>query len=185
MNLNFLFDIFVGVFILGALQVLIPLLLGLPGQLWSGYNSHVGNLDARSAALHEASTGAAMIVFAVLIWLRLGRFLPAWCALVALAVVIWGALRLHHGAKFSVGGRDPKLIVRAAVKIALGVLLFRAIGARQFGDLAPLVYALLSYVGWWLLVTGITKLVLVLRGFPAPPWDTQNPDMPHGDAGFF
>ena len=96
----------------------------------------------------------------------------------------WLGFRLFNGAKFSVGWRDPKLLARAALKIALAVLLVRALGARQFGEIDPLFDALLSLVGWWLLVTAITKLLLVLRGFPAAPWDKEPPDAPHGNAPF-
>ena len=149
-----------------------------------------------------------MIVLPVLVLLRYGGTLPSWSPLAALALMIWGGFRLFNGAKFSIGWRDPKLIARAAVKIALAVLLFRAIGARQFDaalyDFAVLLFrtigtrlqfgavdpvaavlnALLSLLGWWLLVTGATKLILVLRGFPPAPWDGQKPDTPHGNATF-
>lgn len=129
-----------------------------------------------------------MIVLPVLVLLLLGHYLPpswsAWSALAALAVMICGGFRLFNGAKFSVGWRDPKLLARAALKIALATLLFRALGARRFGDIDPPFDALLSLVGWWLLVTGLTKLLLVLRGFPAAPWDNQPPDAPHGNAPF-
>jgi len=150
-------------------------------NLFGTVKNYSAKWGPREAALAEASHGAAMIVLPVLVQLRLGGVLPSWSLLAVLALVIWGILKLFNGAKFSVGWRDPKLIARAAIKTALAVL-FRAIDARQFGNLDPMINALLSLVGWWLLVTGLTKLLLVLRGFPQPIW--VDPGTPHGKAGF-
>ena len=163
---------------------LLALLFALLWDISHGYNSYFAKLGPREAALAEASHGAAFIVLPVLMLPRFGGVLPTWSLLAALALMIWGGLGLFKGAKFSVGWRDPKLIARAALKIALAVLLFRAIDARQFGDVGPLFDALLPLLGWWLLITGLTKLLLVLRGFPAAPWDGDPPDPQHGDAGF-
>ena len=91
--------------------------------------------------------------------------------------MIWGGFSLYNGAKFSAGWRDPKLIARAAIKTGLAVWLFQKIGAVDPAFALPL-----SFVGWWLLVTGLTKLILVLRGFPAGVF--VDPGMPHGTAGF-
>lgn len=177
--------------------LLIPrLLFKLLAAMTYGYRNHSSKLGPREAALAEASHGAAMIVLPVLVLLRFGDVLPSWSPLAALALMICGGFRLFNGAKFSIGWRDPKLIGRAALKIALAVLLFRAISAGQFDaaldDFDALLFratgvrlnALLSLVGWWLLVTGATKLVLVLRGFPPAPWNGQKPEMPHGSAPF-
>lgn len=163
---------------------LFKLLVVVPYGLFTKYNSHFAKLGPREAVLQEAAHGAAMIVLPGLVLFRYGAALPSWFALAALAVMICGGFRFFNGAKFSVGWRDPKLIARAALKIALAVLLFRATGARQFGNPGPVVDALLSLLGWWLLVTGMTKLILVLRGFPEAPWDGQQPDTPHGKAPF-
>jgi hypothetical protein len=84
--------------------------------------------------------------------------------------MLCGGFWLYNGAKFGVGWRDPKLLARAAIKIALAVWLFRAIDQRQWW-IDPAVDAvgngLLSLLGWFLLVTGTTKLFLVLRGLPS------------------
>jgi hypothetical protein len=111
--------------------------------------------------------------------LRFGGDLPSWSPWAALALMIWGGFSLNNGAKFSVGWRDPKLIARAAIKLGLGLLAFRAHGYPS------VVMALLPLLGCWLCVTGVTKLMLVLRGLPAAPWDGKPPDMPHGKAGFW
>jgi hypothetical protein len=192
-----------------AALAFVLLILRIPQMLFkllvtaASYHNHLG---PREAALAEASHGAAMIVLPVLVLLRYGGALPSWSPLAALALMICGGFRLFNGAKFSIGWRDPKLIARAAVKIALAVLLFRAIATRQFdsalydfaallfrttglqfgviGQVTAVLNALLSLVGWWMLVTGITKLVLVLRGFPPAPWDVKKPDMVHGKETF-
>jgi hypothetical protein len=134
-------------------------------------------MGPREAALTEASHGAAMIVLPVLALLRFGGVLPSWSPWVALALMICGGFWLFNGAKFSVGWRDPKLIARASVKVVLALLAFRA------HDYPPLVMALLPLLGWWLCVTGITKLYLLLRGFPPTP--QVDPGMPHGKAKFW
>jgi hypothetical protein len=181
-----------------TMMVVLPVLLVLePFRLIKLYNKHLSQLGPRDAALAEGSHGAAMIVLPVLVLFRFGGVLPPWSSLVVLALIVVGGLRLYNGALFSVGWRDPKLIARGAVKICLAVFVFRAVDARQFGDLLafahavlslpdlnPLFYALLSLVGWWLLVTGLTKLFLVLRGLPAPPWGGDDFGTPHGNAGF-
>jgi hypothetical protein len=137
----------------------------------------------REAALQEAAHGAALLVLPVLVLLRHGGALPSWSAFVALVLMVIGGFWLFNGAKFSVGWRDPKLLARAALKIALAVFLFRAIDQRQWW-IDPAVDAvgdgLLSLLGWFLLVTGTTKLFLVLRGLPAGV--QVNPGMPHGAA---
>jgi hypothetical protein len=129
-----------------------------------------GKSNPREAALSEASRGAAMIVLPVVVLLRDGAALPSVSPWVALALMIVGGFWLYNGGKFSVGWRDPKLLARAAIKIALAVWLFRAIDQRQWW-IDPAVDAvgngLLSLLGWWLLVTGATKLFLVLRGLPS------------------
>jgi hypothetical protein len=139
----------------------------------------------REAALQQAAHGAAMMVLTVLVLLRHGGALPSWSAFVALALMLWGGIWLYKGAKFSVGWRDPELLVRAAIKIVLAVLLFCALDQRQWW-IDPAVDAvgdgLLSLLGWFLLVTGTTKLFLVLRGLPAGM--PVNPGMPHGAAPF-
>ena len=121
----------------------------------------------------------------MLVLLRHAGALPSWSAFVALLLMLVGGFWLYNGAKFSVGWRDPKLLARAAIKIILAVLLFRAIDQRQWW-IDPAVDAvgngLLSLLGWWLLVTGATKLFLVLRGLPAGV--LVNPGMPHGAAPF-
>jgi hypothetical protein len=82
------------------------------------------------------------------------------------------------------GWRAPFFSAPAAPLWVSAVWLSRAVDARQFGNIDPLFDALLSLVGWWLLVTGATKLLLVLRGFPAAPWENEPPAAPHGNAPF-
>jgi hypothetical protein len=160
------------------------------------YKAHFSKLDARSAALAEASHGAAMIALAVMAVLRLGRFLPAWFPLAALAVVIWGSLRLFKGAKFSVGWRDPELITGALVKCGIGAAIYvlvwnppASLPVQAFVSIAAFLDMTAPYGRWavsavviWCVVTGLTKLVLVLRGFPEPMW--IDPGKEHGTADF-
>jgi len=175
-----------GIFAIAAAVLVLPfvlfkrLVIGPYRLVMSLRNNHSAK-GPREQALAEASCGAAMIVFPVLLLMRLGAILPAWSPLAALALMIWGSFSLYNGAKFSVGWRDPKLIARAALKIALAVWLFQKIDAPQFID--PAFDPALSLVGWWLLVTGTTKLLLVLRGFPSFT-PTAVPKMPHGNAPF-
>jgi hypothetical protein len=166
---------------------LLKLVVMVPLGIVTAYFNHFAKLGPRNAALQEAGHGAAMIVLPVLALLRFGAVLPHWSSLAALALMICGGFRLFNGAKFSVGWRDPKLIARAALKIALAVMLFRAIDTRQFGPLRlgalpPMCNPFLSLLGWWLLVTGLTKLLLLLRGLPVPM--IGNPGTPHGNAPF-
>jgi hypothetical protein len=145
-----------------------------------------GKSNPREAALSEASRGAAMIVLPVVVLLRDGAALPSVSPWVALALMIVGAFFLYNGGKFSVGWRDPKLLGRAALKIIFAVALFRAIDQRQMW-IDPAVDAVgngvLSLLGWYLLVTGLTKLFLVLRGLPGPVF--VNPGGQYGEAGFW
>jgi hypothetical protein len=145
-----------------------------------------GKSNPREAALSEASRGAAMIVLPVVALLRYGTALPSVSPWVALALMIVGAFFLYNGGKFSVGCRDPKLLGRAALKIIFAVALFRAIDQRQMW-IDPAVDAVgngvLSLLGWYLLVTGLTKLFLVLRGLPGPVF--VNPGGQCGEAGFW
>jgi hypothetical protein len=160
------------------------------------YEAHVIKHDVRETALTEAAHGAAMIALALLAVLRLGRMLPAWFPLVALAVAVWGIFRLVRGAKFSVGWRDPNLIAGAMAKAGVGVAIYalvwnppawvpldvRAVIGVLLVISTPYGAGAMAAVAVWCAVTGLTKLVLVLRGFPAMPW--IDPDMPHGAAGF-
>jgi hypothetical protein len=147
------------------------------------YKEGIGKFGPREAALAEASHGAAFIVLPAVAFVRYGGNLPPWLLLAMPALMILGGFFLFNGAKFSVGWRDPKLIARASLKIGLAVPLFLATGARQFGNADP-VFIALFFVAWWLLVTGLTKLVLLLRGLPRAPWDDKPPDNPHGKAEF-
>jgi hypothetical protein len=161
-------------------------LLLLPWGLFASYKNFTAKSGSRGAALQEAAHGAAMIVLPVLVLLRYGGALPSWSApwpsLAALALMLCGGFWLFNGAKFSVGWRDPKLLARAAIKIVLAVLLFRAIDAGQLAPAPPMFNPFLSLLGWFLLVTGTTKLFLVLRGLPSGV--LVNPGMPHGAAPF-
>jgi hypothetical protein len=148
-------------------------------KLWSLYQYYKAKQGPRGAALTEASHGAALIVLPVIALLRFD--LPPWSSLAAGVLMIMGCFWLYNGAVFSVGWRDPKLIARAVIKIGLAVLVFRAIGNAPSGKLDPAGMAL-SLLGWWLLVTGLTKLLLLLRGTPGLYVD-HNP-MPHGTSQF-
>jgi hypothetical protein len=153
--------------------------------------------DPRCAALKDAGHGAAMIALALLALLRVGHVLPAWSPLAALAVIVWGSLKLFNGAKFSVGWRDPKLtalaLIEAGVGAAVYVLVWNPPAAAPVELLAAIAALLavtapygelaVSAVAVWCVVSGITKLLLVLRGFPATP--LPNPGKPHGDADFW
>jgi hypothetical protein len=173
-----------GMLVFGIPFALFKLLVVVPYGLYSKYNSHFAKLGPREAALAEASHGAAMIVLPGVALFRHSAALPSWLTLALVGVMICGGFRFFNGAKFSVGWRDPKLMARAALRIALAVWLFHALDVRQFGNIPPMFNPLLSLLGWWLVVVGTTKLVLVLRGFPAAPWDGQKPQTPHGSAPF-
>jgi hypothetical protein len=138
-----------------------------------------------------------MIALAVLAYLRMGDILPAWFPLPALVVMIWGALRLFNGAKFSVGWRDPQLITGALIKTGVGVAVYvlvwnppASLPVEVRAYIASGLYLLSPYGEWavsavvvWCVVTGLTKLFLVLRGFPKGPW--PDPGNPYGGAGFW
>lgn len=159
---------------------------------------HFANLlGPREEALAEASRGAALIVLTVVAYLHIGRALPGWCFFVALAAVIWGIVWLNHGAKLAGFGRDPKLIAASLSKTGIGVAIYLLVWhpPSAWLPLSRIIAAFLAqtapYGAWavsmiviWCLVTGLTKLVLVMRGFPATPWDNQNLGMPHGTADF-
>jgi hypothetical protein len=153
--------------------------------------------DPRSVALAEGSHGAAMIALAVLALLRMGNMLPAWFPLAALAVIVWGIVKLFRGAKFSVGWRDPHLIALALIEAGIGAAVYWLVWQATIAwvprellmDIAVALYTTAPYGEWalssvavWCVVSGLTKLVLVLRGFPALP--LPPPGMPHGGAGF-
>lgn len=167
---------------IGLPYALIKLLVVGPYSLYASYNNHLAKLQPREAALQDAAHGAAMIILPLLALLRFASVLPPFSSVVVLVLAAVGGLRLNNGAKFSVGWRDPKLLARASFKIILAVLLFRAIDGGQL-PAPPMLNPFLSLVGWFLLVTGLTKLLLVLRGQPAPMVGT--PGAPHGKADFW
>lgn len=184
----------------GGTILLLVLLLLFGLNWWAEYKAHLNQLGPRERALAEASHGAAMIVLPVVAYVvGIGAILPPWSRLAALAVMFWGGLRLFNGAKFSVGWRDPQLIARALVKIGVGVAVYvlvwqattawvprglLAVIASYLYTTAPFGKWSVVAIVWWCLVTGTTKLILVLRGFPPPPWGEDPPGMPHGTAGF-
>jgi hypothetical protein len=175
-----------------GVAVALDLLVGIGKK----YQAHFSRLDARSAALEDASHGAALIVLAVLACLRFGFVLPAWFPLAAFAAVIWGGLRLYNGAKFSVGWRDPKLIVGASIKIGIGLAVSLLVWnppplmpVEALSAIAAFLYMTAPYGDWaaaavviWCVVTGLTKLVLLSRGLPvmplpAPPHDARRSEV--------
>jgi hypothetical protein len=107
-----------------------------------------------------------MIALPVLAWVHFGAVLPPWYPLAMFVAVILGGFLLNNGAKLCTGWRDPKLIARAFIKIVLAVLVLRVSPAARAFDLVNVLFWLLA---WWLLVTGITKAFLVLRGIPPLP----------------
>jgi hypothetical protein len=139
-------------------------------------------LGPGAAALANASHGAAMIVLALLAWSHLGRLLPAWFPLAALATVFWGSLRLCNGARLSKGFRDPELFAGACVKCGIGIAVYVLAWnpPSQFPLVGGITLALLAetapYGGWvvatiavWCVVTGVTKAILLSRGLPTTP----------------
>ena len=151
--------------------------------------------DARCTALKEAGSGAGMIALALLALLRMGQILPAWSPFAALAVIVWGCLRLFRGAKFSVGWRDWQLIALALIEAGIGVAVYVVVWTDALpvdiaATIAASLYATAPYgelAAWalavWFVVSGLTKAVLVLRGYPAMP--LPNPGKPHGGADFW
>jgi len=177
--------------------LLVPIVVA--GLLWDGHKLFAKFHPPggpREIALKEAAQGAAVIVLAALAFLYLGSVLPAWSPGAELATMIWGGLRFNNGKKFSVGWRDPKLIANALVMAGCGAAIhglvampgaWVPVGVRTAIALA--LYETAPYGEWavtavtvWLLVGGVTKLFLVLRGFPMPPFPP--PGMPHGGASW-
>jgi hypothetical protein len=179
--------------------LLAALACGVLFDLWSVSKNFSHPQGPREAALREAAQGATAIVLALLAVLKLGQVLPAWSPLAALAVSIWGGLRLYNGAKFSVGWRDPKLTSRALVRVGVGLAVYWVVWHGTIASVPlPVLEGIGAFLmaGWpysnwavvavivWCVVGGATKLFLVLRGFPAmPPWDDP-PAAPYGTSPF-
>jgi hypothetical protein len=141
---------------------------------------HLGKQGPREAALAEASYGAAMIALPALAYWKIGAtLLPSWFPFAVLLIAGFGALKFFRGAKYSVGWRDPVLMVRFAVKLALGLTAWSLIGA-----FTPIVVWAWQAVAAFLVVTGGTKLLLVLRGFPNVPLVPPGKP-PYGDGDFW
>jgi hypothetical protein len=84
--------------------------------------------------------------------------------------------------------RDAQLIARSLVKIAVGVgigwLLYQSILPPQGWPYRFYLHVALFFLMLWCGITGLTKLVLLLRGPPRMRHSADIEDMPHGDAGF-
>ena len=163
------------------------LLAILPFAALANWFRFIKRLPPREQNLARASHGAGMLAVAIIVLMLIGGtqgvagFLNAlaanpkepklWGSALAWVVLVgWGFGWLVIGSARSRGPRDALLISRALVKIAVGV----ALDVLAHGGYLPsgwlgvtltkLVEFWLFPVAVWCMVTGITKLVLLLRG---------------------
>ena len=179
--------------ILFGLIVVLLMLVALPFQLVRRYRMWIRGFEYRPMQLMRASHGLAGIALAVFGW-HLSRTLNINQPVgLPLAVpIVWGLVVFLDAAKRSRGEFDGYLIFRSCIKAVVGVLallfvpasMTQIIGAvvlaatalASTGDYKTLgtwlAYAALWIIGIWCMTTGITKFLLLLRGWKrkkAPP----------------
>lgn len=198
--------------LLFALAIIAPfVLLALPFRIifrtLRRYTIFLRNHDYRTMQLLRASHGMAGIIIAALAWLLLSNSgNPYWDAAgpwVLSALAIWGFVVFLDGARKSRGEFDGYIAFRSFVKIALGALVLYNFQESitqhikmvsysysylvAIGDPLPLAIELATVALWafgfWCIVTGLTKCLLLLRGIkrrPKPPVREN----PHGKSKF-
>jgi len=159
-----------------------------PIFLLADYAVFIRQLDPYQAELTKASHGVFMICagIAFLRWDR-NRILPPDIRFYATVAVIFlfglGAFWLSLGAARTRWYRfDARFATRAAVKIAVGVALYLIRNWSEFEDYQPFAWAVLCVVGPFCIITGITRLWLVLRGVREPRIPAAG--SPYGAAPF-
>jgi hypothetical protein len=174
----------------------IILLVAAPFYLMADWFALIDRMQPRQAELTKASHGVVMIVGAWLGYahLQVDRFFNftfdekhlIYCFLAFVA--LWGAWWVATGAMRSRGPRDLHLIGRALAKILMPVAVAYFVGRyiekwdadyrwwiNEFGYLALL----------WCVVTGVTKLFLLMRSPPTMDLDDDDDDrMVHGRSKF-
>jgi len=152
-------------------------------------------LEPLDAALTKASHGMAMMLmagWAIYLLKEKGyirRFPYEYGDLVYLTfafLFLWGAFWLFIGAARSRQRRDHHYLGRAIAKVGLGTGLY--FGFPHYWHATELwevlVYAISVVVAAWCVVTGLTKVALLMRPLPRLINGAGISDMPHGDAGF-
>jgi hypothetical protein len=171
-----------------ALGELIGIIIFGPILMLMDYFAFIKRLDPYDAELTKASHGAFMICacLSYLHW-RGGGTLPTDLALYeTISMLCVGVL---GGFWFIIGASrtrwyhfDGRHAGRAAAKIVFGGTLYHFREWRDLNDYQPWVWFAFTIVGLWCIITGITKLILVLRG-PSEP-TMSGPDDPYGGSDF-
>jgi hypothetical protein len=174
----------------------VVMLLLVPFQLAWAYFGKIRLLDPPSAARMKATHGAGMMVlggWALALHDRIG--VSGSLLWIPLVVVGFGLLWLGGGWRMAKilgpASDDDFQIVRALVKIGVGIGIFWLLGAG-YKVLDRELWLLLVQLQWpvravaiWCLITGCTKFALLLAVKPRAP---QPPPLPrksaHGDARY-
>ena len=170
-----------------ALGELAGLIIFGPILMLMDYFAFIKHLDPYSAELTKASHGSFMVC-ACLSYLHWGgKMLPTDLALVETLGMLCGGVL--GGFWFILGASrtrwyqlDARHAARAAVKIVLGGMVIHFRDWRDLAPYQPWIWFAFTIVGFWCVITGITKLILVLRGQSEPSRDDT--DNPFGGSGF-
>lgn len=174
------------------------LLAILPFVIVADYLSFFSRIrDPRDAELTKASHGVAIIVFLAILFMfigdgkiRLPNYLnPGWVNIAIVVVGFWAASWVSIGYARSYGYRDMRLVARSVAKIAFGVALPFILKNVEFLRQIMLMmhnaagFVMLGMSGWCI-ITGLVKLLLVMRGPREPKIKIDIAAMPHGDAAY-
>ena len=127
----------------------------------------------------RATWGAFLLGICAYGWLTLGPYLPGPWKLGLAALTAFGLLLLVVGLRGSNG--QPRSVMGVFWNLALLIGGGWAV-AHWFPGLWQNFFGRGFCIG--MICGSAVRLYIALRGFPAAPWETQDPGMPHGTAGF-
>jgi hypothetical protein len=173
---------------------IIGLLILSPLFLLSDWFVFLKGLPDLHAELTRASHGVVMMLVAggAIYYLQDGyirQFPLEYRTLVYAAfgfIGIWGAYWLMLGAARSRQRRDYRYLGRACVKVCFGVGLYYGVPHywHTVNVWELLVFMASQAVAAFCVVTGLTKIALLMRPLPRLMTGDGISAMPHGDAGF-
>jgi hypothetical protein len=134
--------------------------------LQNTFNGHAG-LPPREREFIRGGRGGGLLAVAAYLFLAPlpGRVFSREHLLIAVAVLtVWGLFALAVGIRRSRGNRDSTEIAKCLLPLAAGVAGFY--GLHVYNGLAPLLIVVIAGYCIYLIASGITGIVLALRGVP-------------------
>jgi hypothetical protein len=168
---------------------IIGLCLAAPFVVISDWFSILDGMQPLQRELSRASQGAIMVIVSVYgFYLSRGLHVPDHNLMLALYgglvfLALWGVTWFFVGASRSRGYfRDVQLVARAAAKVGLGIALFYIPYAWKPDDYRAWFDLVQRWAEIFCIVSGATKLVLLLR--PPPRLTAPDAQTPYGPGEF-